>query len=577
MSLTLSGIGVSRGICIGKVHIMDHGQIEVTEQAILPQHIETEVLRFSTALEIARKQLKQVRQRIPASTPADIAEFIDTHILMLEDSVISQVPIDLILSRQCNAEWALKLQLDTLVNIFDEMDDPYLRTRKDDVIHVVNRVLRTLASEEAHADVDGAALKGNIVVAEELAPADIILLHHQGISGIITEFGAPLSHTAIMARSLHIPTVVGIHHVQRYLCSNETVILDGQQGTVLADADEAMHRHYRSLLEQELQYQSSLNALIHEASVSRNGESVSLLANIELPADIEAVTQMRADGVGLFRTEFLFMNRLQLPDEEEQLASYTEVLNSLQGRPLTIRTLDLGADKHTSHSAADSLPANPALGLRAIRLCLKDPGLFMPQLRAILRASALGPVRIMIPMLSNIQELNQTLKKIEEAKQSLRADGLAYDNDILTGGMIEVPAAAVTARHFARQLDFLSIGTNDLIQYTLAIDRMDDEVNYLYDPLHPAVLQLIYNTIQAGIEAGIPVSMCGEMAGDYRYTRLLLAFGLREFSMLPASMMEVKEVVRQSHCAELRAQCARILQCADSSQILTLLNRLNEI
>ena len=307
-----------------------------------------------------------------------------------------------------------------------------------------------------------------------------------------------------------------------------------------------------------------------------DGTPISLLGNIELPEDINSVTDVSASGVGLFRTEFLFMNRSNLPEEEEQLDAYLNVINKLKGNPLTIRTLDLGADKQSQETKDASIPTiNPALGLRAIRLCLKDPDLFIPQLRAILRASAHGPIRMMIPMLSNIQEVLQTLRIIDEAKCQLDRENLAYDKDIPVGGMIEIPAAAITAYTFAKHLDFLSIGTNDLIQYTLAIDRIDDEVNYLYDPLHPAVLRLIHLILNAGNKAKIPVSMCGEMAGDSYYTRLLLGLGLREFSMQAATLLEVKSVIKESNISELVRPARKILQCMHSDQALTLVNKMN--
>ena len=576
MSVTLSGIGVSRGIAIGKVHILERGQPEVVEQKIPASKVEDEVLRFQLALKVAQEELKNIRTRIPASTPADIAAFIDTHLLMLKDSALGNVPIDLIRNQQLNAEWALKLQRDALVNIFEEMDDAYLRTRKDDVIHVVNRILRILLNQDNQPHDGVTALTGHIIIADDLTPADTILLQHQKIAAFVTEYGGPLSHTAIMARSLRIPAVVGVHNSRKTLHNDEIVIVDGKQGVILANIDEDILSYYRQQQQQESIYYKSLNKLKNKAAITIDGTPISLLGNIELPEDIDSVNDVSASGVGLFRTEFLFMNRSSLPDEEEQLDAYLTVINKLKGNPLTIRTLDLGADKQSQETKDPSVPTiNPALGLRAIRLCLKDPDLFTPQLRAILRASAHGPIRMMIPMLSNIQEALQTLQIIEEAKHQLDREGLDYDKDIPVGGMIEIPAAAITAYTFAKHLDFLSIGTNDLIQYTLAIDRMDDEVNYLYDPLHPAVLRLIHLILNAGHKAKIPISMCGEMAGDSYYTRLLLGLGLREFSMQAATLLEVKSVIKESNISELVRPARKILQCTHSDQALALVNNIN--
>jgi phosphotransferase system enzyme I (PtsI) len=542
MSLALSGIGVSRGIAIGKAHIILRGGIEVLESAI-PEHlIEDEIARFLSAIDSARQQLQAIQERIPANTGVDIAAFIETHLLMLDDATLVRTPVDLIREHGCNAEWALKLQRDAVVNVFEQMDDAYLRTRRDDIDHVINRIQRILLdSGQGEEQGEKIVLENSIVLAYELNPAETMLLEHQGVSAFATECGGPLSHTAILARSMQIPAMVGTHGLQHYIRDGETIILDGLQGVLIAGADEGTLAYYRERQEQEYQRQIELARLTDIPAVTRDGIPIRLMTNIELPEDIDAVSRASANGVGLYRTEFLFMNRPEPPDEDEQYDCYISVIEALKGKPLTIRTLDMGADKQIGGSCS-----NPALGLRAIRLCLKDRSRFRPQLRAILRASAHGPVRLMIPMLSNTQELHQVLALINDTKIALQRESLAFAPDVKIGGMIEVPAAALTAADFASHMDFLSIGTNDLIQYTLAIDRVDDEVNYLYDPLHPAVLRLIKMTIDAGKAAGIPVAMCGEMAGDPRYTRLLLGMGLSEFSMHHTALPEVKRVINSS-------------------------------
>jgi phosphotransferase system enzyme I (PtsI) len=576
MSLALTGIGISRGIAIGRAHLIVRGSIEVQESVIPELLIEEEVARYLDAVATARRQLRSIRDRIPKETRVDITAFIDTYLLMLDDATIVNTPVDMIRDTGCNAEWALKQQRDAVVEVFEKMNDAYLRTRRDDVDHVINRIQRILLStgqEDLHVE---GGLHGAIVLADDLTPAETVLLQHQGISAFATEYGGPLSHTAILARSVQLPAVVGVHGIQRYLQDGDTLILDGQHGVLIADPDENTLEHYRKRQVEEARRRLELARLVQTPAVTLDQRPIRLMANIELPEDIEAVSRENTQGVGLYRTEFLFMNRREPPDEEEQYRCYLGVIEALHGKPLTIRTLDMGADKQVDGAGKGGLcGGNPALGLRAIRLCLKDLSLFRPQLRAILRASAQGPVRMMIPMLSNTHELRQVLNLIEEAKHSLQRQGLAYDPHIRIGGMIEVPAAALSAAAFARRLDFLSIGTNDLIQYTLAIDRVDDEVNYLYDPLHPAVLRLIKMVIDAGKIAGIPVAMCGEMAGDPRYTRLLLGMGLTEFSMHPSALQEVKRVINQSSISKLAPQVDDLLQGGEADQIIAGVDAIN--
>ena len=574
MSLALSGIGVSRGVAIGKAHIILRGSIEVLESAI-PEHlVENEISRFLSAIESARQQLQSIQKRIPANTGVDIAAFIETHLLMLDDATLVKTPVDLIREHHCNAEWALKLQRDAVVNVFEQMDDAYLRTRRDDIDHVINRIQRILLdSNAADEQVENVILEHSIVLAYDLSPAETMMLEHQGISAFATECGGPLSHTAILARSMQLPAIVGIHSLQHYIQDGETIILDGLQGVLIAGPDEHTLEHYRRRQELEFKRQIELARLVDSPAVTTDGTHIKLMTNIELPEDIDAVSRVSANGVGLYRTEFLFMNRQQPPDEDEQYDSYVSVIEALKGKPLTIRTLDMGADKQIDGSSSCS---NPALGLRAIRLCLKNRSLFKPQLRAILRASAHGPVRLMIPMLSNSRELHQVLDLINDTKIALQRESLAFAPDVQIGGMIEVPAAALSAADFASHLDFMSIGTNDLIQYTLAIDRVDDEVNYLYDPLHPAVLRLIKMIIDAGKAAGIPVGMCGEMAGEPRYTRLLLGMGLCEFSMHHTALPEVKSVINSSAIDALVPLVEELLENTRTDRIETRVDSLNQ-
>jgi len=553
MTLSCQGIGIntSREVAIGEAYLLHHGIPEVSAREITEEFIEYEIDRFQVALETTTGHLRSVRSQIPRDIALDITEFIDTHLLMLEDAAIGQATINLIREHHYSAEWALQVRREELVRIFDEMDDPYLRTRKDDVNHVVSQVQFVLAGGQPGQPEH---LQGRVVVARDLTPAETIMMKNQGVAAFVTEFGGPLSHTAILARSLGIPTVVGIHQATTLFRPGEILVVDGAQGVVLADPTESILRHYRERIEARRIREADLRRQIDLPTMTTDGYHIYLHANIELPEDIGITLRNRADGVGLFRTEFLYMNRPTPPSEEEQLEVYRAAVRELKGIPITIRTLDLGMDKTTGTiTEGGCMPAvNPALGLRAIRLCLKEPELFLPQLRAILRASSEGPVRLMIPMLSGLKELRQVLELIEFTKSELGRQGLHYDPLIPIGGMIEIPAAALSAKAFASQLDFLSIGTNDLIQYTLAVDRMDEEVNFLFDPLHPAVLHLIKLTIDAADQAGVPVSMCGEMAGDPRYARLLIGMGLREMSMHPSALLETREAIRRSNLADLQ-------------------------
>jgi phosphotransferase system enzyme I (PtsI) len=454
------------------------------------------------------------------------------------------------------------------------MDDPYLRTRKDDIDHVINRIQRILldtGSEDIAGQ--GGNLNNTIVLADDLIPAETVMLQHQGIAAFATEFGGPLSHTAILSRGMQTPAVVGAHGIQSWIHDGETIILDGLHGVIIADPDEITLDYYRQRQDDETARRARLALLSGQPAITTDNMPVTLMANIELPGDVEAASLENANGVGLYRTEFLFMNRTTPPDEEEQFECYMRVLDALHGKPLTIRTLDIGADKQMDGDTTRC--NNPALGLRAIRLCLKNMSLFRPQLRAIMRTSAHGPVRMMVPMLSNTQELHQVLTLLNDIRNALQRGSYAFAPDMEVGAMIEVPAAALSADDFAAHLDFLSIGTNDLIQYTLAIDRVNDEVNYLYDPLHPAVLRLIKMTIDAGKRAGIPVAMCGEMAGDPRYTRLLLGMGLTEFSMHHTSLQEVKNVVNSSSITSLRPLVDELLNNTKPGQIPIRIDSLN--
>lgn len=566
MSIYISGIGVSKGIAIGEAYVLARDQNEATLKNLPASEIKAEIKRFKNALKLANKQLHDIKKKIAKNTADDIVVFIDTHLLMLEDPAFDEGTIANIKKFSCNAEWALQMQGERLMQVFDEMQDPYLRTRKDDVLHVVNRIQTALSGQEDAKD--GTSYRGKIIVADDLTPADTIMMQHQKIAGFITEYGGPLSHTAILARNLGIPAIVGLHHARHLIHSGEILVIDGFTGVVLNSPDKKSLKYYRAVKRDEIAKRNLLNDLSGKPAVTLDNKQITLHGNIDRPADIRTIKKYDDTGIGLYRTEMLFIELNQWPDQQTHLKTYKRAVKALNGKPLTIRTMDLGADKEIQDTIDHGPMAhNPAMGLRAIRRCLKEPQDFMPQLLAILRASAFGPVRIMIPMLTNTNELDQVLTLIEEAKQLLKKKKIAFDKNIPVGAMIEVPAAALAADAFASKLDFLSIGTNDLIQYTLAIDRIDDEVNYLFNPLHPAVLKLIQMTIDAGKKAGIPVSMCGEMASDTLYTRLLLGMGLEYFSVQANALLEVKHIIVHSTLKNLQEEVKEIMQIYDADEI----------
>jgi phosphotransferase system enzyme I (PtsI) len=574
MSFTMHGVGVSSGIAIGHAHLVSHALLEVAHYVVPAHLVAAEVQRFTDAIAAVRTDLENVRRQLPANAPAELGSFVSTHLMILADKSLSEAPIDIIREEQCNAEWALKQQMDDLVEQFDEIEDEYLRERKFDVVQVVERVIKVLLGHPSQVVLEKQE-SGMILVAHDLSPADAIQFKQHQFAAFITDVGGATSHTAILARSLNIPSIVALHRARDLIRDGEMIIVDGNQGVVIVSPDKNTLTEYRLRQEQWDIDQQKLKRLKLTKAVTLDGTQIDLHANIEIPEDVTQSKAAGATGVGLYRTEFLFMNRREWPSEDEQFEAYRRVTEAMKGMPVTIRTLDLGADKPANPDEARTC-TNPALGLRAIRLCLAEPHIFHAQLRAILRASHYGNVKLLIPMVSTLSELRQARHMIERAKRSLLDQGIPFDNNIPVGGMIEVPAAAIKADVFARELDFLSIGTNDLIQYTLAIDRTDDTVAHLYNPLHPAVLQLIEMSIRAGNKAGKPVSVCGEMAGDPRLTRLLLGFGLRQFSMHPAHVLAVKRQVLQSSLPGLTSIARKILASAEIDRIEPLLEKLNQ-
>jgi phosphoenolpyruvate-protein phosphotransferase (PTS system enzyme I) len=571
-SFTLHGARVGEGIAIGYAHLFSTARLEVAHYEVAADQVDAELARLDRAFEQVRRELTALQAGLPAGTPPEMGAFLKLHTMILDDSNLAIAPRELVRTRRYNAERALVQQMDELVAQFDRMEDPYLRERKNDVHQVVERVLKAMQGT-GHAPAAPAHEEDVIVVAHDLSPADMILFKQHQFAGFVTDLGGATSHTAIVARSLNIPAIVGLRHARATIREKDLLIVDGTEGVLIVNPGELVLREYRlrqSALEDE---RRKLKGLRATRAATLDGARVELQANIELPQDVKEAQEVGASGIGLFRTEFLFLNRDDLPSEDEQFEAYRAVAKAMDGRPVTIRTLDLGADK-SINGAARAGP-NPALGLRAIRFCLAEPQMFLTQLRAILRASHYGKVRLLVPMLAHAHEVEHALQAVQQARSSLDDLGTPYDRKVEVGGMIEVPAAALSLKYLISKLGFLSIGTNDLIQYTLAIDRTDDTVAHLYDPLHPAVLHLVAHTIRMASRVRMSVAVCGEMAGDPAMTRLLLGFGLREFSMHPAQLLAVKQRVLRTRIADVEPLAHRICRTHDPDEARELMARLN--
>ena len=568
MSFSLHGLAVSAGIAIGRAHLVSHATLEVAHYQVRERDVPREIARLEAAFTTVRSDLSALRKEAGApGSPSELSAFVDIHSMILDDPLLCEVTKGLIRERRSNAEWALVQQMEELVAQFDGIEDGYLRERKHDVVQVVERVLKALMGKQRRLS-RRATDEPLIVVAHDLSPADTIQFKTLKIGGFVTDLGGATSHTAIVARSLAIPAVVGLHHARPLIHEDDLLIVDGTRGVLIVEPDERVLAEYR-LRKSELELErSKLKRLTTARAATLDGVEISLQANIELPQDMAQVKEVEAAGIGLFRTEFLFMNRDTLPTENEQFDAYRIVAKAMAGKPVTIRTLDIGADKTSQALRGTERQApNPALGLRAIRFCLAEPQIFLTQLRAILRASHFGRIRLLVPMLAHVKEIEQMLMMVWLAKEQLRAERVKFDENIEIGGMIEIPAAALALTPFLKRLHFLSIGTNDLIQYTLAIDRTDESVSSLYDPLHPAVLKLVAQTIQAANRAETPVAVCGEMAGDPQMTRLLIGMGLRQFSMHPSQLLEVKQQVVMCDAEQLALKVARILRLEEPDKI----------
>ena len=575
--IVLHGYAAGGGIAIGRAHLVRRGVAEVPQLDLPPEALAAEAERYEAAVKTTRRQLEQLRSAIPENAPTELGAFISLHLMLLADVTLSREPVDILFERQINAEWALSIQTERLSRQFDDIGDEYLRTRKQDMLQVVERIQKNLAGQSTEINLDANLLDDTILIAHDLSPADTVYFKDQRIEGFVTDAGGATSHTAILGRSLNIPSVIGLGNARALISEHEWVVVDGITGTLIIEPDEIVLAEYRRLLREYKSRQRQLNKLKNTAATTLDGEEIELLANIESAGEVKNLLKLGADGVGLLRSEFLYLNRDNLPDEDELFHAYAETVKKLKGKECTIRTVDLGVDKNPRWFGGHGTPnaaANPALGLTGIRLCHAEPVMFRTQMRAILRAAVFGKIKMMWPMISSLSELKQSLIHLDTARRQLTERGEAF-GDIEVGCMIEIPSAALTVSSLLKYLDFVSIGTNDLIQYTLSVDRGDDAVAYLYQPAHPAVVRQLAHLIRTANRMGKPVSVCGEMAGDPRYTRLLLGLGLRRFSMNSSNLLAVKDVVLHSRIADLEHDILRLTRNEDPDKTDALLKKLN--
>ncbi|MFT4248933.1 MAG: phosphoenolpyruvate--protein phosphotransferase [Pseudomonas sp.] len=563
MSQCLRGHGASRGSALGRARVRLPHALEVNEQRIPANRVEEELDRLHRAVELAREEMRQLRERLHGALVREVGEFLDLHALLLDDPELLFGLDELIRSGRYSADYALRLQRDRLAAVFEGMEDAYLKSRMDDLDHVIGRIHAFLQKRQPEAK----GVAGEILVSDNVAPSELAQLQSQGVVGIVTSAGSALSHSAILARSLHLPLVVGAAEVLQKVNDGDVLIVDGGSGQVIVDPTPSDLRDYRERLRELAKEQRELGRLRSKPTRTRDEVDIMLLANAESAEDVAGAHALGASGLGLYRTEFLFLQRNELPDEQEQFERYRDAVLGMSGRPVTIRTLDLGADKADRTGLVLGDEENPALGLRGVRLMLARPAVAKAQLRAILRASGYGPVRILVPMVSAREEIVQLRRLIKRLAAQLREEGHEIAEQVPLGAMIEVPAAALALETFIDKVDFLSIGTNDLVQYLMAVDRNHEGLGELYSPLHPALLRLLAQVIATAQAHATPVAVCGEIAGDPRLVPMLLALGLREFSLHPAMLLEVRRAIRGRRLDELLALAPKLLRARDRKDI----------
>jgi phosphoenolpyruvate-protein phosphotransferase (PTS system enzyme I) len=568
------GTGATRGMALGRARLVQPSQLEIDERPLPQAEVEHEVARLAAAMLRAREELQALRDRLRGALAREVGEFIDAHSMILEDPELTTGLYDLVRKGHYRASAALKMQRDRLAAAFDAIDDPYMRSRREDFDHVIGRVQAALARDTTPAERQIAERVGTVLVSDAIAPAEMAHLAEDGVLGLVATGGSPLSHSAILARSMRMPFIVGAHDALKRINDGDLVLLDAARGEVVVHPTAQDLARYRQHQRDAAKSNEELSRFKDARTITRDGEEIQLYANAEMLADVAQARAMGASGVGLYRTEFLFLQRREVPDEEEQFIAYRDLVLAMGGRPVTIRTLDLGADKSDNSGITLAREPNPALGVRGVRLSMRRPALFATQLRAILRASNYGPVRILVPMITTGEEIAAVRALTDNCLRELRTGGYEIPDHFELGGMIEVPAAAIALPSMIKQLDFIAIGTNDLTQYTLATDRNNDALATLYDPMHPAVLKLLAQIIATAKRAKKPVTLCGEMAGEPRYTALLLALGLDGFSMHTGSILEVRKAISTCDASALRKLSGPLLRANSRASIERVLERM---
>ena len=576
--IIIQGLTVSKGIILGQCKLLQHGQSDYRKEKINKNQVPRELKRLDSAKRKSLLELKKIKNKLKPSVRKNIGMFLDTHIMLINDKNFTRNVKKNIKDKLLCADWAIYEEYLSIKSSFDGMRDLYIKQRIEDINHIVKLLLKNLKKNQKSVGTGLSSLGGFIVVTDDLSPADVLVAHQTKCVALISEFGGRSSHSSILSRGLEIPSIVGVKNALSTLKNDDEVILDGNHGIIIINPDQEAKRYYRRLQRDDISKKKKLSLIMNKDCFSSDNQRIEIMANLELPQEMKILTKKKFDGIGLFRTEYLYTDRTDFPTEAEQVAGYKKIVQKMRDKPVVFRTLDIGADKEIPENIkSGSIARNPALGLRGIRYSLNNQKIFLNQVKAILRAGYYGNVKIMLPMITTLSEIIHAKNLIELAKEHLRKRKLKFSNSVDVGIMVEVPSCAVLSSKFAEHVDFLSIGTNDLVQYTLAIDRVDDEVNYLYDPYNNAVLNLIKNVIESGIKQKVQVSLCGEMAGDIQFTRLLLGMGLKSFSMHPSAIPEVKEIILKTDIRSLEKYSTRVINCVDSREKHELIKKLNQM